>query len=110
MAWIIGCSKYMGELRRMTQFKDKSAHYENSINVGLFTYPALMAFSEIIDMWRQDRCDVNAPFSKRHSRQKQTLQRFALLLLRLTRPQAYTQARDLSGLTRRDREETPPER
>ena len=33
----------MGELNRMTQFKDKSQRHANNINAGLFTYPALMA-------------------------------------------------------------------
>ncbi|MEG0585611.1 MAG: tryptophan--tRNA ligase [Christensenellaceae bacterium] len=42
LAWILDCFTYMGELSRMTQFKEKSAKVEN-INSGLFTYPALMA-------------------------------------------------------------------
>ena len=33
----------MGELQRMTQFKDKSAKHADNINAGLFTYPVLMA-------------------------------------------------------------------
>ena len=43
LAWILDCYTYMGELSRMTQFKDKSAKHENNINAGLFTYPVLMA-------------------------------------------------------------------
>ncbi|WP_017446122.1 tryptophan--tRNA ligase [Gayadomonas joobiniege] len=43
LAWILNCYTQMGELNRMTQFKDKSAKNENNINAGLFTYPALMA-------------------------------------------------------------------
>ena len=43
LAWILGCFTYMGELRRMTQFKDKAARHESNINAGLFTYPTLMA-------------------------------------------------------------------
>ena len=43
LAWILNCYTQMGELSRMTQFKDKSAKHENNINAGLFTYPALMA-------------------------------------------------------------------
>ncbi|MBC7766135.1 MAG: tryptophan--tRNA ligase [Hyphomonadaceae bacterium] len=43
LAWILNCSTYMGELQRMTQFKDKSAKNEDNINAGLFTYPVLMA-------------------------------------------------------------------
>ena len=40
--WLIECSTYFGELRRMTQFKDKSSKNE-VVTAGLFTYPALMA-------------------------------------------------------------------
>lgn len=43
LAWILNCSTYMGELSRMTQFKDKSQKHSDNINAGLFTYPALMA-------------------------------------------------------------------
>lgn len=43
LAWILNCFTYMGELSRMTQFKDKSQKHSDNINAGLFTYPALMA-------------------------------------------------------------------
>ena len=43
LSWILGCYTYMGELSRMTQFKDKSAKHSENINSGLFTYPVLMA-------------------------------------------------------------------
>ncbi|MBR5218772.1 MAG: tryptophan--tRNA ligase [Clostridia bacterium] len=43
LSWILNCYTYMGELSRMTQFKDKSAKHEDNINAGLFTYPVLMA-------------------------------------------------------------------
>ncbi len=43
LTWILGCSTYMGELNRMTQFKDKSERHKENINAGLFTYPVLMA-------------------------------------------------------------------
>lgn len=43
LAWILNCYTYMGELQRMTQFKDKSAKHADNINAGLFTYPVLMA-------------------------------------------------------------------
>jgi len=42
LAWILNCYAYVGELSRMTQFKDKSEKNKNNINVGLFTYPVLM--------------------------------------------------------------------
>jgi len=43
LAWILNCYAYMGELNRMTQFKEKSQKHATNINVGLFTYPTLMA-------------------------------------------------------------------
>ncbi len=43
LAWVLNCYTYMGELSRMTQFKDKSQKHEDNINAGLFTYPVLMA-------------------------------------------------------------------
>lgn len=43
LSWILTCNTYMGELGRMTQYKDKSQKYGNSIGAGLFNYPSLMA-------------------------------------------------------------------
>ncbi|MDL2289480.1 tryptophan--tRNA ligase [Clostridia bacterium OttesenSCG-928-F22] len=43
LSWVLNCFTYMGELSRMTQYKDKSARYEDNNNAGLFTYPVLMA-------------------------------------------------------------------
>ena len=43
LGWILNCFTYMGELNRMTQFKEKSAKHADNINAGLFTYPVLMA-------------------------------------------------------------------
>ncbi|GAA5215388.1 tryptophan--tRNA ligase [Corallincola platygyrae] len=43
LAWALNCYTQMGELSRMTQYKDKSAKNVNNINVGLFDYPVLMA-------------------------------------------------------------------
>lgn len=43
MGWVLDCFTYMGELSRMTQFKEKSARHADNINAGLFTYPVLMA-------------------------------------------------------------------
>ena len=42
MPWLLECTATMGELRRMTQFKDKSAG-KDSVRVGLFTYPVLQS-------------------------------------------------------------------
>ncbi|MBU2882906.1 tryptophan--tRNA ligase [Psychrosphaera sp. B3R10] len=43
LAWVLNCYAQMGELNRMTQFKDKSSKHNNNINVGLFSYPVLQA-------------------------------------------------------------------
>lgn len=43
LSWLLNCYLYMGELSRMTQFKDKAAKQGESISVGLFDYPVLMA-------------------------------------------------------------------
>ena len=42
LAWLLQCNTYIGELNRMTQFKDKSKGQE-SVSTGLYTYPVLMA-------------------------------------------------------------------
>ena len=43
LAWILNCFTQFGEASRMTQFKDKAARHADNVNVGLFTYPILMA-------------------------------------------------------------------
>jgi len=43
LAWVLDCYTMMGELNRMTQFKDKSTRHADNINGGLYTYPVLMA-------------------------------------------------------------------
>jgi tryptophanyl-tRNA synthetase len=43
LGWALNTYTQMGELERMTQFKDKSARHAQNINVGLFDYPVLMA-------------------------------------------------------------------
>lgn len=43
LAWILNCHTAMGELNRMTQYKDKSSKHADNINAGLFNYPVLMA-------------------------------------------------------------------
>ncbi len=43
LAWVLNCFTYMGELSRMTQFKEKSQKNSENINAGLFTYPVLQA-------------------------------------------------------------------
>ncbi|PAF54213.1 tryptophan--tRNA ligase [Helicobacter sp. 13S00482-2] len=43
LSWILDCNVSMGEMNRMTQFKDKSAKNPKNVNAGLFNYPVLMA-------------------------------------------------------------------
>ena len=43
LAWLLNTFTQMGELERMTQFKEKAERHRNNINAGLFTYPCLMA-------------------------------------------------------------------
>ncbi|MFA0084900.1 tryptophan--tRNA ligase [Vibrio sp. 10N.261.51.F12] len=43
LGWLLNCYTQMGELNRMTQFKDKSQRFANDVNVGLYDYPVLMA-------------------------------------------------------------------
>ena len=43
LAWILNCYTQFGEMSRMTQFKDKSSKHADNVNVGLFSYPVLMA-------------------------------------------------------------------
>lgn len=43
LAWILDCFTYVGEMQRMTQFKEKSAEHSASVTMGLMNYPVLMA-------------------------------------------------------------------
>lgn len=43
LAWVLNCYTQFGEAARMTQFKDKSEKHPENVNVGLFSYPTLMA-------------------------------------------------------------------
>ncbi len=43
MTWILDCFTYVGEMGRMTQFKEKSSEHSSSVTMGLMNYPVLMA-------------------------------------------------------------------
>lgn len=43
LTWVLNCYTQIGELSRMTQFKDKSRKHADNVNAGLFDYPVLMA-------------------------------------------------------------------
>ena len=55
LTWLLECTATMGELRRMTQFKEKS-HGQETVRAGLFTYPVLMA-ADIL-LYRADAVPV----------------------------------------------------
>ena len=48
LSWVLNCYAQMGELNRMTQFKDKSSKHSQNINVGLYSYPVLQAADILI--------------------------------------------------------------
>ena len=56
LSWVLNCYTQMGELNRMTQYKDKSQKSEANMNSGLFTYPVLMA-ADIL-LYKADRVPV----------------------------------------------------
>ncbi len=58
LSWLLSCNTQFGEMSRMTQFKDKSAKHADNVNVGLFSYPVLMA-SDIL-LYKPDFVPVGA--------------------------------------------------
>lgn len=70
LSWVLNCYTYMGELSRMTQFKDKSAKHADNINAGLFTYPVLMA-ADIL-LYQTDKVPVGID-QKQHLELAQTI-------------------------------------
>lgn len=58
LAWILNCYTQFGEMSRMTQFKDKSLKHADNVNVGLFSYPVLMA-ADIL-LYKTDYVPVGA--------------------------------------------------
>src|SRR5574344_2570953 len=74
LGWILNCFTYMGELQRMTQFKDKSAKHADNINAGLFTYPVLMA-ADIL-LYQTDLVPVGADQKQHVELTRDIAQRF----------------------------------
>ncbi len=88
LAWILNCFTYMGELNRMTQFKDKAAKHADNINAGLFTYPVLMA-SDIL-LYQADVVPVGADQMQHLEITRDIAQRFnAIYGDVFTVPEAY---------------------
>ena len=63
LAWVLNCFTMFGEASRMTQFKDKSAKHADNINVGLFTYPVLMAADILLYQTDVPEAKLNAALS-----------------------------------------------
>ena len=63
LGWVLNCYTMFGELSRMTQFKDKSAKHADNINVGLFTYPVLMAADILLYQTDVPEAELDAALS-----------------------------------------------
>ena len=88
LSWILNCYTYMGELGRMTQFKDKSTKNADNINAGLFTYPVLMA-SDIL-LYQADVVPVGSDQMQHLEMTRDLAQRFNSIYGEVfTVPEAY---------------------
>ncbi len=88
LSWILGCFTYMGELNRMTQFKDKASKHADNINAGLYTYPVLMA-ADIL-LYQSDVVPVGVDQKQHLEITRDIAQRFnAIYGDVFTVPQAY---------------------
>jgi len=74
LAWILNCVTQLGDLNRMTQFKDKSQHQPDNINAGLFTYPVLQTAD--IAIYRADGVPVGEDQVQHLELARETLRRF----------------------------------
>ena len=73
LTWLLECTASMGELRRMTQFKAKG-HGQETVRVGLFTYPVLMA-ADIL-LYDADRVPVGEDQRQHLELAREVAQRF----------------------------------
>ncbi len=74
LAWVLSAMTQMGDLNRMTQFKDKSQHQPDNINAGLFTYPVLQTAD--IAIYRADRVPVGEDQVQHLELAREILRRF----------------------------------
>ena len=74
LAWALNTVTYVGELNRMTQFKDKCARHADNINMGLMDYPVLMA-SDIL-LYQTDLVPVGADQKQHLELSRDLAQRF----------------------------------
>ena len=74
LSWVLGSQTYMGELNRMTQFKEKSTRHNENINAALFSYPVLMA-ADIL-LYQADLVPVGADQKQHLELARDIAQRF----------------------------------
>lgn len=74
LGWIMTCLTPLGDLNRMTQFKDKSSQQPENINAGLFTYPILQTAD--IALYRAERVPVGEDQDQHLELARETLRRF----------------------------------
>lgn len=74
LAWVLTCMTQLGDLNRMTQFKDKSQQQPENINAGLFTYPVLQAADIVV--YRADRVPVGEDQEQHLELARETVRRF----------------------------------
>ena len=74
LAWILACVTQMGDLNRMTQFKDKSEHQPDNINAGLFTYPVLQTADIVV--YRAEQVPVGEDQIQHLELARETIRRF----------------------------------
>lgn len=74
LAWILQCLTPLGDLNRMTQFKDKSASQPENVNTGLFTYPVLQT-ADIV-LYRAERVPVGEDQEQHLELARETVRRF----------------------------------
>ena len=88
LSWVLGCNTMFGEMSRMTQFKDKAQKHQDNVNVGLFTYPVLMA-ADIL-LYQADLVPVGADQKQHIEIARDIAQRFnAAYSPTFTVPEAY---------------------
>lgn len=74
LAWVFTCLTPLGDLNRMTQFKDKSTQQPENVNAGLFTYPILQTAD--IALYRADQVPVGEDQDQHLELARETLRRF----------------------------------
>jgi tryptophanyl-tRNA synthetase len=74
LAWVLTCLTPLGDLNRMTQFKDKSTQQPENINAGLFTYPILQT-ADIV-LYRADKVPVGEDQEQHLELARETVRRF----------------------------------